>query len=71
MTKKKVDIHEIQQELFYLLQTTELDRNLDSLEITVIKACLTSKGIMVNKMQGYNTIRGWLEWLQPFLQDGR
>ena len=69
---KDINIENIRQEIYELLQTQCEYRPLDSLETCVIRASLSSHNINIPQEINLstNTIGGWLSWVQQYLKNG-
>lgn len=66
------DRAEFERDLKHILQETSLHRTLDSLDVIIVRSYLVSKGIELaeSALPPINTIGGWLEWADQFLQNG-
>jgi len=73
MTKMQCPIETIEQEIKELLQINNSAQDLDSLEVVVIKSYLRSRGLEEQSQltPSANTIKGWLECLNPYFRDGQ
>lgn len=63
---------ELERDLEFALQETDLNRPLDSLDRVIVLSYLSSKGVDVPEGSGptKNTINGWLEWADQFSRTG-
>lgn len=60
-----LSLEKFQEDLVQRLQERDLDRPLDSLEITVVQAYLVRLGVAVptgSDLMEKNTIRRWVSW---------